>query len=351
MATGGTPVALVTGGSGFLGTFLARRLLAEGQAVRVLDPVRPPAEIAPDVEWVDGSVLEPDSVAAACRGADVVYHAAALVPLSKAGRRFGDVNTFGTALVADTAIELGVRRFVHISSSAVYDPAVTAMPVTEDTPLRPVGEYGRSKAAAEDKVREAGVRGLRWTIIRPRTIVDEGRGGIFQILFDWASAGKRLYMLGDGSNTFQLVSAVDLADACVRAASVDEAEGEIFNVGAAEFGTLGQLMEGLAGYAGAGSRVAGLNAGLARTVLGSLDVLHLSPLAEWHYRTMDKPFWCDNTKAQRLMDWVPRDTNRSLIERSYDYYVAHRSDIDGQSGTTHRTSPRQGILRVLRRFS
>lgn len=342
---------LITGGSGFLGTHLARRLLADGTRVRLLDPAEPARDLRDRVEWSAGSVLDREAVASACRGVDVVYHAAALVPLSKAGRGFVDVNARGTGNVVEACIGAGVRRLVHVSSSAVYDPAVAAMPVTEETPPSPVGDYGRSKRMAELEVEAAGGRGLEWAIVRPRTILDEGRGGIFQILFDWARAGKALYTIGSGQNSFQLVSASDLASACVLAASEPGAVGEAFNVGAAEYGTLEDLMRDLVEHAGTGSRVVHLNAPFARAVLRTLDVLRLSPLAEWHYRTMDKPFAFSTDKAERLLGWTPVDSNRAMLVRSYDWYLAHHDDLDSRSGTTHRTSPKQGLLRLLRKVS
>ncbi len=342
---------LVTGGSGFLGTYLARGLLAQGRDVRLLDPEEPSGDLLGRVEWARGSILDPEAVAGAMRGVDVAYHAAALVPLSKAGRGFDDVNVCGTRNVVDAGIAAGIRRLVHVSSSAVYDPSITGMPITEDTPLSPVGDYGRSKRQAELEVAKSGDRGLEWVIIRPRTILDEGRGGIFQILFDWALAGKTLFVIGDGSNDFQLVSATDLTAGCILAGCVPEAAGEVFNVGAEVFGTLGDLMADLVEHAGTGSRVAHLNAPLARLALGTLDVMRLSPLAEWHYRTMDKPFRFSNAKATALLGWAPKDSNTAMIRRSYDWYVAHHGEIDSRPGTTHRTAPRQGILRLLRRVS
>ncbi|MBA4371160.1 MAG: epimerase [Coriobacteriaceae bacterium] len=342
---------LVTGGSGFLGTHLARRLLARGEGVRVLDPAEPASDLRGRVEWVAGSVLDPGVLAEACRSRGIVFHTAALVPLAKAGRRFDDVNVRGTRNVADVCVAAGIRRLVHVSSSAVYDPAVTAMPITEQSPLRPVGRYGRSKRAAELEVVWAGERGLEWAIVRPRTIVDEGRGGIFQILFDWVLAGRSVYTIGDGSNAFQLVSASDLAEACCAAAVLPEAAGETFNVGAEEFGMLDELMRDLVRHAGTGSRVVHLNAPLARAALGLLDAVCLSPLADWHYKTMDKPFWFSNAKARRVLGWAPKDSNRVMMVRAFEWYVRHRDEIDSQAGTTHRTSPPQGILRLLRWWS
>lgn len=344
------PVSLVTGGSGFFGTHLAHALLARGDTVRLLDPAEPAEELLGEVEWARAGVLDPEALEAACRGVGVVYHTAALVPLSKAGSRFADVNERGTAAVADVCLREGLRM-VHVSSSAVYDPDVTPMPITEDAPPTPLGDYGRSKLAAERAVLDRCAGGLDGVVIRPRTIVDTGRGGIFQILYDWLLHDKKVYVLGDGSNAFQLVSAADLSSACILAAETEGVAGETVDVGTDRFGTYEDLLRALIAHSGSGSRIVHVNASLARGTLRVLDALRLSPLADWHYLTIDKPFFFDISKAGRLLGWEPRDSNDEMMARSYDWYVVHREELESRHGTTHRQSPRQRLLGILKRLS
>ena len=116
------------------------------------------------------------------------------------------------------ALEAGVRRVVLISSTAVYG-VPERHPIHEDDPLVGVGWYGESKIEAERLTREFGRRGLDVVIIRPKTFIGPERLGVFEILFDWIRDGRRIPILGDGGNLYQLLAVEDLVDAVVALAS------------------------------------------------------------------------------------------------------------------------------------
>src|SRR5438046_2257687 len=226
----------ITGGAGFLGLHLARRLLADGHEVRTLDlaPLDDP-ELERSVEELRGDVRDPSATARLADGADVLVHAAAALPIQASREGIRSVNVEGTAVVFAAALEAGVRRAVLISSTAVYG-IPKHHPLREDAPLVGVGHYGESKIDAERVARRAARRGLETVIIRPKTFVGPERLGVFEILFDWIREGRRIPILGDGSNRYQLLAVSDLVDAVVRSADAPVA-GEALNVGAAEVGT------------------------------------------------------------------------------------------------------------------
>src|SRR5207248_6675821 len=118
-------------------------------------------------------------------------------------------------------------------------------PIYEDAPLMGVGHYGESKIDAERVCIEFVRRGLEVVIVRPKTFVGPERLGVFEILFDWIREGRRIYVLGDGSNRYQLLAVEDLVDALVLAAEADSVGGEAINVGAKEFGTVRSDLEAL----------------------------------------------------------------------------------------------------------
>ena len=337
----------LSGGAGFLGLHLARRLLAGGHRVRTLDVVPlGDDELEQSVEELRGDVRDPASVRELVAGADVVVHAAAALPIQASRETIRSVNVGGTENVLHAAHKAGVGRLVFISSTAVYG-VPEKHPIEEDDPLVGVGLYGESKIDAEALCRVAAVD---TTIVRPKTFIGPERLGVFEILFDWIREGRRIYILGRGHNRYQLLAVEDLVEAILRAADAPEAVGETFNVGTTEFGTVRSDLQALIDHAGSSSRLRPVPAKPAEGVLRTLELLRLSPLAEWHYRTAHKDSFVDVSKAQRLLGWQPRLSNREALIETYDWYLANRERV-GAAGVTHRVPWNQQALGLLKRLS
>jgi nucleoside-diphosphate-sugar epimerase len=336
----------ISGGAGFLGLHLARRLLADGHEVRTLDVAAlDDAELEAAVEELRGDIRDPGHVRHLVTGADVVVHAAAALPIQASRAAIRSVNVGGTEHVLVAARDADVGRVVFISSTAVYGvPA--KHPIEEEDPLVGVGWYGESKIDAEALCRVAAVEP---TIVRPKTFVGPERLGVFEILFDWIREGRRIYILGQGYNRYQLLAVEDLVDAIVRAATTPEAAGETFNVGATEFGTVRDDLGALIDHAGSSSRLQPVPVQPAEVALRALELLRVSPLAEWHYKTAHKDSFVDVSKAQRLLGWQPRLSNREALIRTYDWYLANRGRV--AAGVTHRVPWNQQALGLLKRFS
>jgi nucleoside-diphosphate-sugar epimerase len=340
----------ITGGSGFLGLHLIRRLLAEGSAVRSLDFVPLEAALSEaGAESVVGDVRCPADVERLCAGAEVVVHAAAALPIQRAREAIRSVNVDGTANVLEAAAKAGVRRVVHISSTAVYGvPRVH--PIPEDLPLDPVGAYGETKIAAEALCRAYSAGGGDAVIIRPKTFLGPERLGVFEILFDWIREGRRIYTIGDGRNRYQLLAVEDLVDAVLLAAEKPVA-GEAFNIGAKEFATVGEELRALVEHAGSASRVTPLPARPVQLTLRALELARVSPLAEWHYRTADKDSYVSVEKAERELGWSPRFSNLDTLVAAYDWYLENRERLAREPGLTHRVPWDQKVLRLVKRLS
>src|ERR671911_1509921 len=334
----------ISGGAGFLGLHLARRLLADGHRVRTLDVVPlDDAELEHSVEELRGDIRDRDRVEQLVAGADVVVHAAAALPIQASRDSIRSVNVAGTENVLQAGRDAGARRVVFISSTAVYG-VPEKHPIEEDDPLVGVGWYGESKIDAEALCRVAAVE---TTIIRPKTFIGPERLGVFEILFDWIREGRRIYILGKGHNRYQLLGVEDLVDAIVRAASAAAAAGETFNVGATEFGTVRSDLQALIDHAGSSSRLRPVPAKPAEMVLRGLELLRLSPLAEWHYRTAHRDSFVDVSRAERVLGWRPRLSNAAALIETFDWYRAHRDELAGAAGVTHRVAWNQRALGVL----
>ncbi|MGB2875285.1 MAG: NAD-dependent epimerase/dehydratase family protein [Gaiellaceae bacterium] len=339
----------LSGGAGFLGLHLARRLLAEEYDVRTLDlaPLDDPS-LEASVDELRGDVRDPRAAAGLCEGADVLVHAAAALPIQASSEAIRSANVDGTAITFAAALEAGVHRAILVSSTAVYG-IPKHHPLREDAPLVGVGHYGESKIEAERVARRAGRRGLEVVVVRPKTFIGTERLGVFEILFDWIREGRRIPILGDGSNRYQLLGVDDLVAATLSAAEADVA-GETFNVGATEFGTVRSDLEALIAHAGSGSRLRPVPARPAELALRALELARLSPLAEWHYRTAHRDSYVDVSKAQRLLGFAPRFSNEQALCETYDWYLQNRNRL-AAAGYTHRVPWDQRALGLLKRLS
>jgi nucleoside-diphosphate-sugar epimerase len=337
---------LVTGGSGYFGTVLTDVALARGDQVRIFD-VNPPAPRDGSVEYVAGDVRDRDALRTACEGIDAVLHNVAQVPLARDRELFWSVNVIGTANLLVAARDAGVGKVVHTSSSAVFG-IPESNPVTEESPCRPLEAYGRAKLQAEMLCREAVDAGLDVTIVRPRTILGHGRLGIMAILFEFVAEGAPVFVLGGGANRYQFVHASDLADACLRAAGREKPA--VYNVGATEFGTMRETLQALVDHAATGSRVRSLPTGPARVGMRALAGLGLAPFAAYHWLLYGESLWFDTTRARTELDWEPIHSNASMVVESYEWFLAHRHELDAAQGSHHQSPARLGLLRVLKRL-
>ena len=216
-------LCLVTGGRGFIGRRLVAALQADGGRVRVLTRGAP---AGPDE--VQGDLADPASLAAACAGIDTVFHCAghahAFGALSEAdAARHRLVNFDGTRVLADVAGRAGVRRLVFLSSvKAMGEPGDAC--IAEDWPALPTSAYGQAKRAAEEVLREAGVRhGMHVVSLRLAMVYGAGgrgnlermaalvRRGVFPPL---PETGNRRSMV----HVADVVAAMRLVAADVRAA-------------------------------------------------------------------------------------------------------------------------------------
>jgi nucleoside-diphosphate-sugar epimerase len=339
----------ISGGAGFLGLHLARRLLADAHQVRSLDLV-PLEEPGLDVEELRGDVRDEAAARELVNGARILVHAAAALPIRGGRDEIRSVNVDGTLTLLSAAAEAGVRRVVFISSTAVYG-VPEKHPIEEEDPLQGVGHYGESKIEAEEVCRAFRRRGLDCVILRPKTFIGPERLGVFEILFDWIRDGRRIYVLGDGTNRYQLLAVEDLVDAIVRSASKRAAAGATINVGAKEFGTVRSDLRALIDHAGSASRVTPIPVRPAELALRGLELARLSPLVEWHYKTAHRDSFVDVSRAEELLGWKPRLSNADALIETYDWYLAHRDEVGGEAGVTHRVPWDQRALGLLKKIS
>ncbi len=343
MAADSSAKWLVTGGAGFLGVHVCRGLIERGQQVISYDRADFPAdEHVHGVEIVKGDIRDRAAFERSLQGVDYVVHAAAELALA-APVEIASVNAEGTRDVLEASARAGVKRVVYVGTTAVYGMP-RFHPIAEDAPLDPMGDYGIAKARAEKYCIEA--RGVETVRIRPKSFIGSGRLGIFQVLFDWIESGKKIPVLGNGRNRFQLMEVRDLVDA-IYVAMLHGKDREVYNAGAVSFGTVNEDLGALLEHAGSGSRILHIPSQPTKAILGVLSALHLSPVYRWVYDTADQDSFVSTDKLQAL-GWTPRFSNREAMIGTYDWYLREGKAMAQQTGTSHRVAWKQGALRLVK---
>jgi nucleoside-diphosphate-sugar epimerase len=333
---------LVTGGTGFLGAHLAGALEGAGYEVRVLD-LHPPEPGAPaGREYVRADTRDRDAMSRAVSRCEVVVDNAALVPVSRATpEAYRSVNLEGCRATLDAAEAEGAY-VLHVSSSAIYGVPVE-LPVTPETPLAPFEPYGSSKAEAERLVHARREAGVAVASLRPRTLLGEGRLGLFDVIFARVRRGRRVPMFGRGLNRVQMCDVDDFCGAAL--AAIERRASGDYNVGSAAYGTVRTDLEQLIDRVGSRSRLQPVPVWAIRAVLQPLDALGRSPFNEWHWRSAPESFYFDISRAREELGWEPRRSNVDALENAYRHYVRRASET-GQSA--HRTPLAGALARILR---
>lgn len=279
----------VTGGTGFIGSHLSRRMVGQGARVSIITEDKTSPELIKDIlENVDiyhcdiTDFISLNKVINEVKP-DLVYHLAAKIDVSP-GYEIIDslinINLRGTTNMLRASAEAkSVKRFVFISTSDVYGAADE--PCSEDAPLNPVSPYGASKAAAELFVRQCGIP---WVILRPFIVYGGGQSaGMFipQLILS-ALKGEDFPMTG-GEQTRDFLYIDDFTDACIKAGERMEAVGETINIASGKETPLAEVAD----------NVMSLLDHPSKTRLGAIPYRKNE---RWHVRA-------DTKKAVRLLGW------------------------------------------------
>ncbi len=340
---------LITGGAGFLGINLTRYLLARGHKVVSLDIASFDYPERGQITEITGDIRNRADVDKAMQGVDIVVHTAAALPLySEADIISTDID--GTRNVIDSAYKHNVQRFIHISSTAVYG-VPDHHPLLETDKLDGVGPYGKAKIAAEEVCLEYRQKGMCAVIIRPKSFIGPERLGIFAMLYDWAKDGKGFPIPGKGDNLYQYLDVEDLCESIYLSCTLDrDRVNDTFNIGAKEFGTVKQDFQAVLDHAGFGKKIVSIPIAPALFALKLLNQLGLSPVYAWAYGTVTKESFVSIEKAERVLGYKPRYSNKQALIRNFEWYMANVSKFSGQTGVSHRVPWSQGIWSIAKMF-
>lgn len=339
--------ALITGGSGYFGSLLLRKLMHNGYQCSIFD-INDAQDRPVGVEFYQGDIRDKSSILRASQGVDVIHHNVAQVPLAKDHQLFESVNIQGTKNVLEAAVINSVKKVIYTSSSAVFGvPKVN--PVTEQAVPTPMEAYGEAKYEAEKLCHAYATRGVDISIIRPRTIMGHGRLGIFQILFEWIYQGSNVPVFDQGANIYQFVHADDLAELCRLAG--EQQGSTTYHCDAKEFASMRAVLTHLCAVAKTGSRVKSVPMAPAIFAMKLTSLLGLSPLGAYHSLMYGRSMYFDISKAEKELNWSPKYSNNQMFEESYQWYLTHREEVLRSKGSSqHRSALKQGVLQFVQWF-
>ncbi|HLH33133.1 MAG TPA: NAD(P)-dependent oxidoreductase [Alloacidobacterium sp.] len=344
------PNVLVTGGSGFFGGVLKRRLLSEGFTCVNFD-LLPDAGNLPGLQSIQGDLRDAALLEKVFRENrfDAVIHCAAILAHGKIDRdQLWTSNVDGTVNLAKACRNAGVKKLVFISTNCLWASNL-GHPVTEAEAPNPIEIYGQSKLAAEKALAKY-TSDLDIVTLRCPTIIDSGRLGLLAILFEFINDGNTIWVVGDGSNRYQFIYAQDLATACILA--LDYKGSETFHVGSDHVKTLREVYEAVIRNAGSKSRVRSLPKGPTLAAMKLAHKLKVSPLGPYHYQMIAEDFLFDTTKAQTLLKWKPTMTNEEMLTRAYQYYAERKDEIHARTDASAHSKPASmGAIRLLKWLS
>jgi dihydroflavonol-4-reductase len=236
---------LVTGATGFIGQALTKKLVEAGYDVRTLVRDRRKASVLNGVaDVVVGDVTDPDAVGRAVRGVEVVFAVAgAFREPQLSDERHREVNVDAVGHLMAAGKRHGVRRVVHCSTVGIHGP-VNGSPLSERSPVVPIGIYEETKAAGEALALKHGLNGgPPVSVVRPTQVYGPGDTRLLK-LFKLANK-RRVVLVGPGTAGYHLLYIDDLVDAFMLAAKVDSALGEAFIIGGPERPTLNDIIKTL----------------------------------------------------------------------------------------------------------
>ena len=290
---------LVTGGAGFIGSHLVDKLVSNGVEVKVLDNlstgnlnnIRRHLDSG-KVEFIEGDLRDPAIVKKAVSGVSHVVHLAAIISVTFSTENPAvtyDVNTSGTLGLLQASALAGVKRFVFVSSCAVYGEPVF-LPVTESHPANPISPYADSKLKAEQHCIDFHQKGaLESVVLRffnvygPRQGLNDYSGVITKFINNLKS-GQPLIIYGDGSQTRDFVNVSDVVDAIAASLNSNKAQGEIIHVGTGKPTSINELAQTL-------SKLANTQVGIEYKEARVGEIKHS---------------YADISKASRLLGYRPR---------------------------------------------
>lgn len=301
---------LVTGGAGFIGRWIVKKLLDDGYEVCVLDDLSngrieniEDFKDNSNLEFVSGDIRDNEVLTSVFKDVDVCIHAAAAINVQESidnPQRYYDVNVNGTFNILEAARNRNVK-VVLIGTCMVYD-LTASKAISEEHPLNPKSPYAGSKLAAENlALSYFHAYSLPVVITRPFNTYgpyqkSDMEGGVVSIFIRSLLEGELLNVFGDGTQTRDLLYVEDCAEFIVKASFDEKAVGEVINAGSGKDIAIKDL-----------------------ALLICKDAGRIKHVTHHHPQSEIPKLLCDYTKAKKLLGWEPKTSLEEGIEKTEEW--------------------------------
>jgi len=308
---------LVTGGAGFIGSHLVDRLLKDGFNITVLDDLSTGKldnlashKDKENFHFIRGDIRDSDLVKRALKDVDAVFHAAALVSVSRSVEDpilTNEVNVTGTLNLLKACLDSNIKRFIFSSSTAIYGDTKT-LPISEDIVPQPISPYAVSKLAAENYTQVFyEVYGLETVCLRYFNVYGPRQeygpySGVITIFINRLKHGEPPIVYGDGEQTRDFVEVQDVVEANMLALRKRDAVGQIFNIATGLPTTVNRLAE------------------LLQEIVGRTELkpVHAKPrLGDIRYNH------ADIGKARKILGYEPKVSLKAGLTRLVEWWWTH----------------------------
>ena len=274
---------------------------------------------------------------------DIIFHFASEIFDKRNKRQIFDVNVNGTFNLIKIAEKHNVKNFIFTSTFSIYEKNYDYL-VTEEEPPSCKNFYGLSKYEAEKKL--MGFNGkINIIIFRCPVIVDKTRAHRLAILFEFIKSNATVWIIGDGNNRIQIVSAKDLFISIKK--SLDLSGKHIFNIGSKKVLSLKKVFTFLIYKGKSKSKIRHLNKKFGLGVLNILSKLRLIDFIDYHNKMLVSNLVMDTSKIEQMLKFNTTKSNADLMFEAFEDYNNNR--LNNPTGSSKK--PRMGFFRIIKFFS
>jgi len=339
---------LITGGAGFFGSILKKRLLEQGNKCISIDLMED-FYTHENLISIKGDITNLDLLEDIFKKYqfDAIFHCAAILAHDKKNlKKLWKSNVTGTEIISDFAIKYNVKKIIFISSNCLWGKSFEYLVDEQEIP-NPIEIYGKSKLEAEKIL--IGKKQLNSVIFRSPTIIDEGRLGLLSMLFEFIDENRKIPMVGNGENKYQFIYAQDLANACLKA--LDYNKTGIFNIGSDNVKSFNDVYRYVIKNSNSKSTLIHFPKSLITFAMKVCYLLRISPLGPYQYKMISSSFVFNTDKIKKELNFSPTLTNEEMLLKAYNFFHNNKKEISGRKDVSiHNKNAKLGVIKILKWF-